>query len=764
MSTVAWRVGAACAALLLAAGCAKLEVGPFEPGAEHLPRFLFERVARGRGVPAAEPPLVVLRDAEELRAALERALDQRLQGEMLHARLHALQAFGMAPPGFDLRRTLVEIYAADLGAFYDPGTGEVLVLEDALRGDRELPSLARALHAAMLDELTDLEAFELRAETQSADGRVAAQTLVAGSAEASLDELRAHEAYTDTLINLGEGWRAGARARRLAETETVARALPPETARALEGVSPGLRAMLLFPQMQGLAFARALRERYGWSAVDHALSDPPLSSEQILHPEKYYERRDDPTQVELYPAAAGSAWKVVAEDSFGELGVRAFLSTFRPRASAYAAAAGWGGDRYRVVEGPSGEIALLWHTEWDREEDAAEFGRQVAAAFVAKSELVSSGWRRIPRVEPPAEPSYEWVSADGARHLIVRCDGKSVLVAEGFAPEEGRAQVERMACEDRVTLAAAHGVHETSFADVLLFVPRLVLDITRAELDLRIDVLMGLLLSTQSHLGGWKLDVLKSGLLSIESSEERFRVALLFGLLAVHDLRRTETFSLHLLPLLEHGASPEGRTWWFLLGLLGWSEGPGSSALRTALYNCDEVRKIAFDAEGRPVPGDLVAEGRSFVLGLLSSRRELGEAGASGAWEQRRLALGLGLLFGTESRRITTEPEPYYASFEGSQWGLLLSLLASGSSFEPRVGSARGPAESELRLLLGLLWRSRSNGANGEWATPLPGYRCDARGRYATLFFGLLPIRLGEGEPRSAPPVRPRGFVRFEEG
>ncbi|MBK9383341.1 MAG: hypothetical protein IPN34_00750 [Planctomycetes bacterium] len=747
---------------LVAASCAKLEVGPFEPGAEHLPRFLFERVARGRGLPEAEPPLVLLRDEEELRAALERAVDQRLQGESLHARLHALQAFGMAPPGFDLRKALLDIYAADLGAFYDPGTGEVLVLADALRTDRELPSLARALHAAMLDERTDLEGYELRAESSSADGRSAAQSLIQGSAEASLDELRAHESFTDTLINLGESMRAGAHARRLADTEIVSRSLPPETQQTLEGVSPGLRAMLLFPQMQGLAFVRALRERYGWSAVDHALTDPPLSSEQILHPEKYHAQRDDPTAVALFPAELLPEWKPVAEDSFGELGVRAFLSTFRPRARAYDAAAGWGGDRYRVVEGPAGQIALLWHTEWDREEDAAEFGREVSAALVAKSELVASGWRKIPRVEPPEDPSYEWLSADQQRYLLVRTEGRRVLVVEGFTPEEARALAERMAREDQVELAAAHAVHETSFGDILLFVPRLVLDVSREELDLRVDLLMGLLFSTQSHIGGWNFDLLKGGLYSMESSEERFRVALLFGLFAVHSMPRAENFSLHLLPLLEHGASPEGSTWWFLLGLLGWSDGPGSHELRTALYNCDEVRELGFDAEGRPVPGELVAEGESFVLGMLSRRRELGEAGSSGSWEQRRLALVLGLLFGLESRTITTEPEPYFASFEGHQWGLLLSILASGSSFEPRVGEARGAAQTDFRMLLGLLWRSTYDGGNGEWATLLPGWRCDARGRYATLFFGLLPIRVGEGEPRPAPPVRPRGFVRFE--
>jgi len=49
---------------------------------------------------------------------------------------------------------------------------------------------------------------------------------------------------------------------------------------------------------------------------------------------------------------------------------------------ARAAAAGWGGDRYRAFETPDGATIVVWQTAWDTEPDAIEFEsamRDVAA-------------------------------------------------------------------------------------------------------------------------------------------------------------------------------------------------------------------------------------------------------------------------------------------------------------------------------------------------------------------------------------------------
>ena len=56
----------------------------------------------------------------------------------------------------------------------------------------------------------------------------------------------------------------------------------------------------LFPYREGAQFVAALLDVGWWPAVNAAYLDPPVSTEQILHPEKYIQNpRDDPQTVLL---------------------------------------------------------------------------------------------------------------------------------------------------------------------------------------------------------------------------------------------------------------------------------------------------------------------------------------------------------------------------------------------------------------------------------------------------------------------------------
>ena len=50
---------------------------------------------------------------------------------------------------------------------------------------------------------------------------------------------------------------------------------------------PGSRELGQFTHVDGLLFVARVRAHHPWSAVDALWSDPPASSEQVLHPEKY---------------------------------------------------------------------------------------------------------------------------------------------------------------------------------------------------------------------------------------------------------------------------------------------------------------------------------------------------------------------------------------------------------------------------------------------------------------------------------------------
>ena len=138
---------------------------------------------------------------------------------------------------------------------------------------------------------------------------------------------------------------------------------------------PFLTAQLLFPYLSGEQFvARLLALGNGsWRVVDAALRfRPPVSTEQILHPDAYV-RVEQPRAVSLRGplAALGPGWRRERVATFGEWQTLKLLARAGGTGAA-AAAAGWGGDRYALLA-RGGEHALVTRWTWDTPADASEF-------------------------------------------------------------------------------------------------------------------------------------------------------------------------------------------------------------------------------------------------------------------------------------------------------------------------------------------------------------------------------------------------------
>jgi hypothetical protein len=151
---------------------------------------------------------------------------------------------------------------------------------------------------------------------------------------------------------------------------------------------------LSFPYDHGLAFVSYLYRRGNWAEVNRAYAELPLSTEQILHPEKYVAGEaaiavTDPPLSTALP----SNWRLLADDVLGEwttyllLGYGAREAAQLPDETARAAAAGWGGDAYQVYynEG-AGAAVLAAHWVWDTQRDSGEFASALVAQQAARFE------------------------------------------------------------------------------------------------------------------------------------------------------------------------------------------------------------------------------------------------------------------------------------------------------------------------------------------------------------------------------------------
>ena len=150
-----------------------------------------------------------------------------------------------------------------------------------------------------------------------------------------------------------------------------------EATRIFEQMPSVLRESLLFPYTSGLTFTQRLHGFGGWDAVNAAFAKPPATTEQIIHPAKY-DLGEKPITVDLPDDLAkrlGAGWSVGLEDTLGEFQLSLWLSDAGggTLAGANEAAAGWGGDRAAILDGPGGAVAVVIATEWDTAADASEF-------------------------------------------------------------------------------------------------------------------------------------------------------------------------------------------------------------------------------------------------------------------------------------------------------------------------------------------------------------------------------------------------------
>lgn len=156
---------------------------------------------------------------------------------------------------------------------------------------------------------------------------------------------------------------------------------PPSVLPSGQDPPPYLGPQSMFPYDQGFEFVNKLYERGGWPQVNRAYTNPPLSSEQILHPEKYF-NGEGPIPVEdpRLDAALGGDWTLTGSDSLGEwmtyllLGYGFNVGAQLGDETAQQAASGWGGDHYQTAHNAqTNQSVFAAHWIWDSQAAANEF-------------------------------------------------------------------------------------------------------------------------------------------------------------------------------------------------------------------------------------------------------------------------------------------------------------------------------------------------------------------------------------------------------
>jgi hypothetical protein len=319
---------------------------------------------------------VKLADKPTLIEYMKRRTEEDTPPERLAADERLAKLFGLIPPDMDLLAEQYSLLESQVGGFYDPPTKTFYLMDSMPKGLAGV-ILAHELVHALDDQLYDLDApqGELKDNT---DAQLAYHSLIEGSGTAAMN--------TWMKTHLGEMDFSGYEAMTKEQTESLAKTPPwlwrPLIALYLQGACFVTRSSSL---MEGQTAAASNED------IARAFRDRPRSTEQILHPDKYWdpEQRDDPRKVVFSMLVLPDGWTVQLEDTLGEL-LLALVTSSRAPVEATdpsdptaalgmllepftaPAVEGWGGDR--VVLFTNGDASWLrLVTVWDTERDAGEF-------------------------------------------------------------------------------------------------------------------------------------------------------------------------------------------------------------------------------------------------------------------------------------------------------------------------------------------------------------------------------------------------------
>lgn len=299
---------------------------------------------------------------EQLRTYFTTAYDKEYSADaeaVDMAVLRALDMGGEAQSG-DLRKAQVDTMVKSVLGFYNQETKQlVIVTSRPQMGVHDRITYAHETTHSLQDQYYDLTALFKQADG-NADTSLAIRALVEGDATLTMS-LYAQK-YLDAMDMVNYKLEAF-------------RDLDPYSILygGGGGVSgPAVESAMYFPYQEGAQFVAGLYSQGGYAAVNKAFRNPPRSTEQVLHPEKYL-AGDQPIAVTLPNLGAALGWKTVTENTLGELYVRIYLEHVLPFEQAIPAGEGWGGDRYQVLQNDKGQLAFALSTAWDSAADAREF-------------------------------------------------------------------------------------------------------------------------------------------------------------------------------------------------------------------------------------------------------------------------------------------------------------------------------------------------------------------------------------------------------
>ena len=317
-----------------------------------------------RGLSIEEPVKHTLISSDELQEIVVNDFLSSYLNEDAQQDVKVLSTLGLLPDVFDLKSFYQSLYTEQIAGFYDEESKEIFIVQGEDFGGSEKLTYAHEFTHVLQDSVYQFNTgLSYNEDACEADSERCAAITALIEGDATLTEIMWFESYATI-------W----------DYRDLSRDFGNMESSILDSAPYFMASDLYFPYDYGLTFVQTLFDEGGYQAVDAAYENLPLSTEQILHPERY--PLDVPESVKLpdLSDALGESWTLFDQNVMGEWYTYLVLShgyeeEYRlDEDSAFIAAEGWGGDSYAFYfNDQTNEVTFVLDTIWDSTNHAREF-------------------------------------------------------------------------------------------------------------------------------------------------------------------------------------------------------------------------------------------------------------------------------------------------------------------------------------------------------------------------------------------------------
>ncbi|WP_146974984.1 hypothetical protein [Lujinxingia vulgaris] len=431
------------------------------------------QVANIRGLELLDEIPKGVKDREELRTMLIEQLHNEIPEEVFLAEEQMFKRLGIFEPDVNYRQLMLDLLTEQIAGFYDQSAKELYIMV-GLPEQLQHSAMAHEIFHAIQDQHFDIgELLAPFTSQENGDFALARMALIEGDATVLMIDYVLYESgtlpagralsvadvpmITATLLEMDTEELAAAEGMSGPGMMGMGESAVPSLTDSVLGSAPRIvRDLLLFPYIEGMRFVLRARANRAWSDVDAIYGDAPVSTSQILHPERYF-AGELPIDIQVDPSEALGGYEPIFDSVLGELQIRSWLATHADRYEGLAepgeVAAGWRGDRLLGYRNDTGEVVAVHVSSWENEDEAREFASAQVAIAEARYEASAS--------HQSGAHGESWClrhgpEDDGERVYIERW-GELVLLIDGAPSSLGETGAER----DPTTYLARDAVWST---------------------------------------------------------------------------------------------------------------------------------------------------------------------------------------------------------------------------------------------------------------------------------------------------------------